>query len=95
MWYFSTGSSHSVGACESPGPHFHPADPGGAGDVNSHTFRDIQASRELREASSLPHTSKVCSEGGGARISPAEAELDHTRCPGAPAGDEHFPFSLY
>lgn len=48
-----------VGACGSPGPHFHPADPGAAGDINSYAPRDIQASRELREASSLPHISKV------------------------------------
>lgn len=44
---------------------FHPADPGGADDINTYAFRDIQPSRELREASSLPHTSKVWSEDGG------------------------------
>lgn len=91
---FSSGSSWSVGACGSPGPHFHPADPGGADDMKFCACRDIQASRELREVSSLPLTSKVWSEAGGVRISPAEAEPDHTRCPGAPPGDDCFLFSL-
>lgn len=95
MCYFSSGSSQSVGACGSPGPHFHPADPGGADDINLCAFRN--SGLQGAEGNELPpsHFKGMVWSWGGARITPAEAEFDHTRYPGAPPGDDHFPFSLY